>query len=104
MDIAKDLEVFGPVFPIIGFDTDEEAVAITNQSSYGLSGGIATANTRRGIALAKQIDSGGVIVHGTGMYRTLDMPFSGHKHSGEGMSVSLEEMSIKKSIVIKNAL
>lgn len=108
MDIAKDLEVFGPVFPIIEFDTDEEAIAITNQSSYGLSGGIATANTRRGIAMAKQIDSGGVVIHGTGMYRTVDMPFSGHKHSGlgigEGMSVSLEEMSIKKSIVIKNAL
>ena len=39
MDIAKDMEVFGPVFPIIGFDTKEEAVEIANASKYGLGGG-----------------------------------------------------------------
>ena len=108
MDIAKDLEVFGPVFPIIGFDTDEEAIAIVNQSSYGLSGGVATNNTKRGIAIAQKIESGGVIVNGTGMYRTVDMPFRGRKMSGmgsgEGLSISLDELTTKKSIVLKDVL
>ena len=40
MDIARNQEVFGPVFPVIAFDTAEEAIEIANQSHYGLSGGI----------------------------------------------------------------
>ena len=39
MDIAKDMEVFGPVFPVIGFESYEEAIAIANNTIYGLSSG-----------------------------------------------------------------
>lgn len=38
MDVAKDMEIFGPVISVIGFDTVEEAIEIANQSSYGLCG------------------------------------------------------------------
>ncbi len=104
MPIAKDMEIFGPVFPIIAFDTDEEAVAILNQSSYGLSSGVITENMKRGLRIARQMDAGGAIVNGTGMYRTVHMPFGGHKKSGigtEGFLGTLEEMVRTKSIVFK---
>ncbi|MFV0528416.1 MAG: aldehyde dehydrogenase family protein [Lachnospiraceae bacterium] len=104
MPIAKDMEIFGPVFPIIGFNTDKEALDILNQSSYGLSGGVIGENTKRAFGIAKQIDAGGAIVNGTGMYRTIYMPFGGHKKSGigtEGFLETLQEMMRTKSIVFK---
>lgn len=107
MPIARDLEVFAPVIPIIKFETDEQAVNIVNASCYGLSGGVMTKNVARGIQLACQIDAGGVIVGGAGMYRTNDMPFGGHKKSGlgtEGFYATLEEMVKTKSIVLRNVL
>jgi len=104
MPIAKDMEIFGPVFPVIGFDTDEEALAILNQSSYGLSGGVISNNTQRAFGIAKQIDAGGAIINGVGMYRTIHMPFGGYKKSGigtEGFLETLQEMMRTKSIVLK---
>ena len=46
--VATDEEIFGPVFPVIGFDTLEEAIEIANRSQYGLSSGILTKNTKIG--------------------------------------------------------
>jgi len=107
MDIAKDLEVFAPVVTVIGFDTEEEAVSIVNGSMYGLSGGVMTADIRRGMRVALAMDSGGVVVGGSGMYRTLDMPFGGHNKSGishEGFLDTMNEMVKTKSIVLKGIL
>ena len=104
MSIAKDMEVFGPVFPIIAFDTDEEGIDILNQSSYGLSSGVITNDPARGLRVAKQLNAGGAVVNGTGMYRTIHMPFGGHKMSGigtEGFLETLHEMMRTKSIVFK---
>lgn len=42
MDVAKDMEIFGPVISVIGFDTIDEAVEIANQSSFGLCGCVLT--------------------------------------------------------------
>ena len=103
MDVAKDMEIFGPVFPLIGFDTDEEAVAIANASMYGLMSGI-MGGEKRAIKMAAQMESGGVIVGGTGNYRPLEFPFGGYKMSGlgrEGISATLEEMSQLRTIVLK---
>lgn len=103
MDIAKDLEVFGPVFPIIGVDSDEEAIAVANQSSYGLAGNVCCRDIARGYKIADQIDTGGMIVNPAYVYRTFDMPFGGHKQSGignEGFFNTMEEMTQLKSIVL----
>ena len=75
MDIAKDLEIFGPVVPIIGFDTPEEAVEIANASRYGLSGCVYTKDWKLGMQMARAIQSGGVVVNGVGAvsYTHLDV-------------------------------
>lgn len=103
MDIAKDMEVFGPVFPIIGFDTDEEAVEIANASSYGLAGGVVTESMARGQKMADRLDTGMVVINPPHVYRTFDIPFGGHKMSGignEGAYVTLTEMMQIKTVVM----
>ena len=52
MDVAKDLEIFGPVFPILGFDTFDEAVALANNTSYGLASGVITNDVNKAIKFA----------------------------------------------------
>lgn len=104
MDIAKDLEVFGPVIPIIKFKTVEEAIAIANASIYGLSAGIVTKDFALGLSIAKRLQSGSVVTNATGNYRHLDQPFGGYKKSGigrEGVSTTLEEFSQEKNYIIR---
>jgi succinate-semialdehyde dehydrogenase/glutarate-semialdehyde dehydrogenase len=105
MGIAKNLEVFGPVFPFIDFKTEDEAVEIANASQFGLQGGVMTADYKRAIRVAARLQCGGVVINGSGMYRSATMPFGGYKKSGigrEGISHTLEEMSQVKTIVFKN--
>jgi len=107
MAIARDLEVFGPVFPFIAFETEDEAVEISNASQFGLQGGIMTSDFNRAMRIATRLQCGGVVINGTGMYRSATMPFGGYKKSGlgrEGISHTLEEMSQLKTIILKNVL
>ena len=107
MDVAKDLEIFGPVMPIIGFDTVDEAVDIANSSIYGLSGGVMTKDISKGITVATRIETGTMAVNGTGRYRHYDHAFGGYKMSGlgrEGIGYTLEEMSQVKTIALKRIL
>ena len=106
MDIASDLEIFGPVFPLIPFDTEEEAVRIANNSIYGLSSGLMTRDMNRAFRVGSKLKAGGAVVNGSGGYRHLDQPFGGYKKSGlgrEGISISLEEFSHIKVYVVKGA-
>lgn len=107
MDIATDMEVFGPVFPIIGFDTMEEALTIANASIYGLSSGVITENMRTAMKVATGIESGACIINGTGNYRLAHQPFGGYKMSGmgrEGAVCTLREMTREKAISFKGIL
>lgn len=102
--VATDEEIFGPVFPVIGFDTLDEAIAIANNSRYGLSSGILTNDMRKGMKFALAVDAGGCVVGGNGNYRLSQQPFNGHKMSGmgsEGAMYTLHEMSKVKTIVLK---
>lgn len=106
MDIASDMEIFGPVFPLIPFDTEEEGIAIANNSIYGLSSGLMTKDMNRAFRVASKLKAGGAVVNGSGGYRHLDQPFGGFKQSGlgrEGISISLEEFSHIKVYVVKGA-
>jgi acyl-CoA reductase-like NAD-dependent aldehyde dehydrogenase len=105
MDIARDMEIFGPVWPIIVFDTVEEAISIANNSIYGLSAGVITRDVSRALRVAKAVQSGCCVINGSGLYRSPDQPFGGYKMSGvgrEGGRYTLEEMSQIKTIVFKN--
>ncbi len=107
MDVAKDMEIFGPVISVIGFDTEEEAVEIANQSSFGLCGCVITKDYARGLKIASKLECGGAIVNGASFYRSFEMPFGGWKHSGignEGVLTTLQEMSRIKTIILKNIL
>ena len=105
--VATDMEIFGPVIPLIGFDTDAQAVEIANSSVYGLSGGVISRDTGRALRAAAEMECGATVIGGTGMYRTSDMPFGGYKKSGlgrEGMLNTLDEMSQLKTVVLKGIM
>lgn len=107
MSVANDLEIFGPVFPIIGFDTEDEAVQIANGTIYGLQAGVLTKDMSRAMRVASRLECGGVVINSSGNYRHLDQPFGGWKQSGigrEGVSVTLDEMTQAKSYILKNIL
>ena len=81
MTIAQE-EIFGPVLSIIPFDTEEEAVAIANDTIYGLSGAVWSGDVERATRVARQIRTGMITVNGArGGGGT---PFGGMKQSGKG--------------------
>lgn len=100
MDIAKDMEVFGPVVPIITFETDEEAVAIANQSKYGLSASVVTKDLNKAFYYTENIESSAVWVNGSSALRHNDQPFGGCKGTGignEGAGYSCAEFTRLKT-------
>ncbi len=106
MQIARDMEIFGPVFPIIPFDDIDEAIAIANQSSFALNAGVLSKDIMKAFNIASQIEAGSVVINGHSAYRHIDQAHGGPKMSGlgrEGISVSLEEFSQIKSYVLKGA-
>lgn len=104
-DVAKDMEIFGPVVPIIGFDTDEEAIEIANRSIFGLSSCVFSRDQKRAFKVAKAMEAGGAVINGASFFRAFEMPFGGWKHSGigtEGVMSTFDEMTRVKNIVLKN--
>lgn len=94
-------EVFGPVGAVIGFDTDDEAIALANDSNFGLSGGIYSADKAKAFEMAKQLRTGDVKLNGgtAGLY--LQAPFGGYKRSGIGREFGpnwLDIFTLEKAI------
>ena len=81
-EIAQD-EVFGPVLAVIPYDDDEDAVRIANNSRYGLSGAVHSADEERALRIARRIRTGTFSING-GNYFAPDVPFGGYKQSGIG--------------------
>ncbi|MFZ4860995.1 aldehyde dehydrogenase family protein [Sphingobacterium sp. Mn56C] len=82
MSIAKE-EIFGPVLSVIAYDTEEEAIAIANDTVYGLSGYISSDNLERAKKVASKMFSGRVIIN-KAVNTELKSPFGGFKESGIG--------------------
>ncbi len=83
MAVYRD-ETFGPVVPVIPFRSDEEAVAIANDSMYGLSSGVITTDERRGLAIAEQLETGMCHINCSPVNDEPHAPFGGTKSSGVG--------------------
>lgn len=98
MRIARE-EIFGPVLVLIPYDDEAEAIAIANDSDYGLAGGVWSASEERAKAVARQIRTGQVEING-GSFNPL-APFGGFKQSGHGRELGLhglEEFLAVKSL------
>ncbi len=80
--IAQE-EIFGPVLTVIGYDTDDEAVAIANNSIYGLSGEVTGVDTQRAFCIAQRLRTGNVTVNGRSHFG-ITSPFGGTRQSGLG--------------------
>lgn len=77
-------ETFGPVAPIITVKDEDEAVAVANDSDYGLSAGIITRDEERGLAIANRLKTGMAHVNDSSVHDEPHVPFGGVKSSGVG--------------------
>ncbi len=99
--VARE-EIFGPVLTVIPYDDTDDAVAIANDSPYGLSGAIFSADEERALAVAGRIRTGTLAVNG-GVWYSADVPFGGYKQSGIGREMGrlgFEEYLESKAIAI----
>jgi aldehyde dehydrogenase (NAD+) len=98
MTIAQE-EIFGPVLAIMPYEDEEDAVRIANDTEYGLSGGVWSADEERAKNVAARIRSGQVAING-GTWNPM-APFGGFKQSGHGREAGrygLEEYLVAKSL------
>ncbi len=77
-------ESFGPVVSVVRFETDEEAIALANDSEYGLSSSVFSADIARALSVAKRIESGICHINSSTVHDEAHMPFGGVKSSGYG--------------------
>lgn len=104
MRIAQE-EIFGPVGVVIPFDTEEEAIAIANDTEYGLAAGVWTQNLGRAHRVAQQIEAGQIYVNAY-FEGSVEHPLGGHKKSGIGYEkgeVALRHYAQLKNIVMNIA-
>lgn len=98
MAIARE-EIFGPVLSIIGYTDVDDAVAIANDTEYGLAGGVWGTDTDKALEVAKRLRTGQVDMNGA--FLNTDAPFGGYKKSGNGRELGrygLAEFVESKSI------
>lgn len=81
MEIARE-EIFGPVLCILGYDTEDEAIAIANDTEYGLGGYVHSLDLAHARRIAARIRAGYISLNNAGL--DISVPFGGYKHSGNG--------------------
>jgi aldehyde dehydrogenase (NAD+) len=102
MTIARE-EIFGPVLSIIGYEDEEDAISIANDTVYGLAGNVSSSDHDRACRVARRIRAGRIIVNYAGPDRMA--PFGGYKQSGNGREwgrYGLEDFLEIKSIIGHN--
>jgi aldehyde dehydrogenase (NAD+) len=102
MRIAQE-EIFGPVLVTIPFDTEADAIRITNESAYGLIGSVWSRDISRALRVADEIEAGQIFIN---IWNTMSVqtPFGGFKHSGYGREKGIEAIkhySHLKTVTVK---
>ena len=95
-------EAFGPVLGVNSYATLDEAIALVNDSDYGLQAGIYTRDLQKAFAAARRVHVGGFMINEVPQFRVDQMPYGGVKLSGsgrEGPHYAIEEMTEPKLIV-----
>ena len=87
MSIARE-EIFGPVLAILPYESEEEAIALANDSEYGLSGCVYSADLEHSVAVASKLRTGQVHINGASA--DFNAPFGGYKKSGNGREWGVE--------------
>ena len=101
MKISCD-ELFGPAVGITRFDNIDDAIAMANDTNYGLSAALFTENIHWAMQFARQVHSGNIHVNWGTQWRADLMPYGGVKESGmgkEGPKYAVEEMTETKMVV-----
>jgi len=91
MKIAQE-EIFGPVAAVIKFKTDEEAIELANNTSYGLAAAVFTQNIKRGLKVAHSLEAGTAFINCYNLMET-QMPFGGYKTSGWGKDLGEDALA-----------
>jgi len=97
-------EVFGPVVGIQSYRDIDEALALSNDTDYGLQAGIFTKNLDHALAAARSLEFAGVTVNELPTWRADQMPYGGVKASGntrEGPAYSVQEMTEFRLVIIQ---
>jgi acyl-CoA reductase-like NAD-dependent aldehyde dehydrogenase len=104
MKVCRE-EVFGPVVTISPYQTFEEAIALVNDSRFGLQAGVFTNDLNRAFEAHRAIEVGGVILNDVSSFRADQMPYGGSKDSGfgrEGLRFAMEEMTEPRIMVLSH--
>ncbi len=96
-------ELFGPAVALTAFNDIDEAIAMANNTEFGLSAGIFTQDIDRAMKFAQEVDSGNLHINWGSQWRADLMPYGGLKHSGtgkEGPKYAIREMTEEKMVVM----
>jgi acyl-CoA reductase-like NAD-dependent aldehyde dehydrogenase len=107
MDVARDSEIFAPVFPIIEADSEGELIDIANSTIYGLNAGVFTKDVQRAFTFAAELEYGLIVINGSPLYRPYNHLHGGFKATGlgrEGLDGTLEDMTQSKGIAFRRVL
>jgi acyl-CoA reductase-like NAD-dependent aldehyde dehydrogenase len=97
-------EVFGPVVGVQAYDDFDEALALANDTRYGLQAGVFTADLGKALLAAEVLDFGGVLINEVPSWRADHMPYGGVRDSGntrEGPRYAMEEMTERRLVVLR---
>ncbi len=106
-DIMHDVEVFGPVIACCSFEDDEEALALANDTKFGLGASVFTNDMKKAVYFSKHFEAGSVVINGSSYFRSFEMPFGGYKKSGigtEGVYSTFNELTKLKCVILKGII